>query len=174
MTELEQEYFEYLVNLINPDHAPYLKLLEQLYSTDYIIVKDDDNNRAEDGKNLRLDWLYEHNRKEDNDIWFAQFKACSVLEMMVALAIRMDENIMWNGFNRTSIWFSDMILSMGLEQYTDYNYDPESISTIVNAMMYYNIESNGQGGLFISPYNDTDMRDYSLWYQMQIYIQNKD
>ncbi len=32
---------------------------------------------------------------------------------------------------------------------------------------------DGRGGLFESPFEDVDMREHSIWYQMQIYIQNK-
>lgn len=178
MEGIELEYFEWIKSLVNPDKLPFDKLLEHLYEIDFISIKDDDNNRAIDGTDLRYTFCYEKGYSNadsffiTNDV-FAN-KSCSVLEMMVALANRMDENIMWNGYRRVHIWFFDMLASMGLDECTDCNFNPGFIDLSVNAMMYYNIEMNGKGGLFISPFNDVDMRDLSLWYQMQVYIQNKD
>ncbi len=178
MEGLELEYLDWIKNLINPDRLPYDCLIEHLYNINYVTVKDDDNNRAIDGTDLRYTFCYEKGYSSSdsyfivNDI-FAN-KPCSVLEMMTALARKMDENIMWNGYRRVHIWFFDMLANMNIDDMTDNNYNSGYIDIAVNAMMYYNIEYNGKGGLFVSPYNDVDMRELSIWYQMQQYIADKE
>ena len=41
MEGIELEYFNWLKNLINPDGLPYNYLLEDLYNTDFVVVKDE-------------------------------------------------------------------------------------------------------------------------------------
>ncbi len=177
MEGIELEYFNWLKNLINPDGLPYNCLLEDLYNTDFVVVKDDDNNRVTDGTDLRYIFC-EQQGMTPQDAFFLlddifRDKKCSVLEMMVAIANRMDESIMWNGTQRTHVWFFEMLNTMELLPYDDNNYESDMVQIIVQDMMQYNIQPDGRGGLFESPFEDVDMREHSIWYQMQIYIQNK-
>ena len=86
------KYFEWLCNLVKADKK-YILLLRRLYTKDYYWALTMDENRSEDGKNLRVRF----GEKIDG--------ACSVLEMLIALSLRWYTEIVSddgseNGFER--------------------------------------------------------------------------
>ena len=82
----------------------YQKLMLALYSEDFYWSVAHDENRAEDGIQLRR--AYE----DDSGLYCEKEGPCSVLEMFLALAIDCEEFIMYDPDlgNRTSIWFWEM------------------------------------------------------------------
>ena len=131
-----------------------------------------DMNRADDGTDLRYRFAYE------NDIDYRLVsdeldnRQCSVLEMMAALALRCEENIMHDPSkgDRTSKWFHDRLDSMGLTDMTDDNYDSGHVSRAVGIMLSRSYKRNGKGGLFTVRDNFRDMRKIEIWNQMCLYM----
>ena len=98
---------------------------------------------------------------------------CTVLEMMIALAIRCELDVAGDpsSENRTSHWFDVMLESMGLTQYTGDSYKDDSVANIIWKMQNHDYLPNGEGGLFKIP-NGTgfDMTKIEIWSQMNAYI----
>jgi hypothetical protein len=132
----------------------------------YLIPKDE--NRAEDGISLRYRFsrLYDYVDYDDLD------GPCTVLEMMVALAIRCEEDIMddANLGNRTKQWFWNMIVSLGLGSMTDSRFDERRVDNIIERFLDRDYEPDGRGGLFTVRHCDYDLRDVEIWYQMCWYL----
>lgn len=127
-----------------------------------------DANRYQDGIDLRKRFAYD-NRLTLGKIRMLNEYACSVLEMMLALCIRCEEHILNDPEigDRTSIWFKDMLKSMGLDQMDDTHFDEMEAEEIVDAMLYREYSSNGEGGLFTCERCPYDMRTLEIWYQAQ-------
>ena len=164
------EYFRWLVELVrdpNTSQMPYWMLLSKLFGTDYIYELEMDSNRAHDGLDLRLQF------EEETGYSLYLNRPCTVLEMMVALAIRCETDIMYipGKGDRTHIWFWDMIESLGLIGMTDNHYDEVMVKAVMFNFLNRMYEPDGRGGLFYVP-GRTDMRDTEIWYQMNAYLES--
>lgn len=161
-------YFEWLYNSVCekrfPKEVSYRKLLMYLHSIDFRYSITRDKNRAEDGVSLRYRFTY------DADLYLDD--PCSVLEMMIALAIRCEENIMDDPRfgNRTSQWFWGMIASLGLSNMTDDHFDKRFVSNVMERFLDREYEPNGKGGLFTIKNCDRDLRDIEIWIQLCWYL----
>lgn len=130
-----------------------------------------DRNRAEDGVSLRYRFAAYYNIDE-MDAMNALDEPCSILEMMIALAIRCEENIMDDPHvgNRTSQWFWGMIVSLGLGSMTDIRFDRSAVDIIIGRFLEREYEPNGKGGLFTIRHCERDLRDVEIWYQLCWYL----
>ena len=93
---------------------------------------------------------------------------CSMLEMMVALAIKA-ENIVGDSSvgDRTPLWFWSMIQSLGLLWTAeDENYDETKVIFIIDCFINHDYAENGKGGLFTVEDPPHDMRNVEIWNQM--------
>ena len=94
----------------------YRKLLRELHRIEFTYSIPMDGNRAEDGVDLRYRFGYENGYSSSMISVYLDNRMCSVLEMMIALAIRCEEHIMDDPDigNRTGQWFWNMIVNLGL------------------------------------------------------------
>jgi hypothetical protein len=177
MNKNEQRYFEWLCDKIIDDESnlKYSKLMSHLYDTIFVPVMEMDENRAEDGKGLRRRFELETQLPKYTiaDI-FQHRTACSMLEMMVALAIRCEETIMTDEEygDRTAMWFWNMIVSLGLGTMNDNRFDEKYINIVLDRFMDRQYKRNGEGGLFTIDGIKKDMRTIEIWYQMMWYLDN--
>jgi hypothetical protein len=97
---------------------------------------------------------------------------CSVLEMMIALAIRCEENIMDDPLigDRTRQWFWSMISSLGLSGMTDTRFDNKSVDRVLETFLDRDYKPNGEGGLFTIKRCEKDLRKVEIWYQLLWYL----
>lgn len=165
---MRDEYFEWLLRLIDDGRVcEYRKLLLYLDSTDFSIVIENDIYRAEDGTNLRSRFTHIYHRDSNRDT-----RPCSILEMLVALSLRCEEEIM-NDISigdRTAMWFWGMINNLDLSSMVDRRYDERTVRDRVLRFMDRKYSSNGEGGLFTVQNPRRDMRDVEIWYQMLWYL----
>ena len=98
-------------------------------------------------------------------------RPCSVLEMMVALAIKIEEQIMDDPDigNRTGLWFWKMIENLGLKNMRDAVIDTDYVEKIIFRFLDRNYQRDGSGGLFIV-HGHGDLRNVEIWYQMLWYL----
>lgn len=170
---IRDKYFEWMSELVCGDRfskeTSYRKLLKQLHRTEFRYHIPRDVNRWEDGVSLRRRFAYENSGIEYVEDFM--HGPCTVLEMMVALAIRceewMDDTSMGD---RTGQWFWRMIVSLGLGSMTDDRFDITYIEMVVDRFLDREYESNGKGGLFTIKNTDRDMRLYEIWFQMCWYL----
>lgn len=172
--ELINEYFEWIYQLVCKDTKglSYRKLLCKLYDTPFNYMIAMDGNRAEDGVDLRYRFGYECGFANSAVADCLDNKDCSVLEMMVALAIRCEEHIMDNPDigDRTGKWFLDMIVNLGLEKMTDDHFNKRYVESVLNRFLNREYNRNGDGGLFTVHHSRIDMRSVEIWYQAMWYL----
>lgn len=170
---ISNEYFEWLCDCVcahsKYDLVTFDKLLSHLHDVEFTYTIPKDKNRATDGIDLRWrftcerDWL---------DIPECLDGPCSVLEMMVALALRAEETIMDdpNIGNRTGQWFWGMIVNLGLGSMIDRRYDKERVDMVLERFLNRDYEADGRGGLFTLRHCDQDVRDFEIWRQLCYYL----
>lgn len=166
------KYFDWMYKRVcgdtNASRLSYRKLLEHLHTIEFTYILVMDSNRAEDGTDLRYRFAYENNYHGSMVVEYLDDRPCSVLEMMVALANRCEEDIMDDPEmgNRTGQWFWDMIVSLGLYEMNDWNFDPDYVDEVINIFLNREYKYNGEGGLFTVRNCKQDMRTVEIWYQM--------
>lgn len=170
--DVVNEYFEWLVGIAcaNNKAVSYRKLLTYLHDTEFIFSMPMDSNRAADGVDLR--YRFAHRYLGDDDAEYCITGPCSVLEMMLALAIRCEENIMDDPTmgDRTTQWFWGMIGSLGLGGMYDTNFDIFKAERIVERFLDRDYDPDGRGGLFTIRNYDYDMRTIEIWHQLCEYL----
>lgn len=174
---ISDDYFEWLYNKVCGEkfgnNISYRKLLVRLHNIDFRYSIRNDKNRALDGKSLRYRFAlvsYEH--KDIDAILDYLEGPCSVLEMMAALAIRCEEDVMDDPAigDRTRQWFWGMIRSLGLMTMSDDRFDPDLVDNVINRFLNREYEPDGRGGLFNVKNSIEDMRDVEIWWQMCWYL----
>lgn len=173
--ELKQEYFEWLYNVacVDRGHISYRYLLQHLHNVEFEYLIPRDQNRADDGIDMRYRFAIVCNYYESLDkILDILDGPCSVLEMMMALAIRCEENIMDdpNMGNRTAQWFWGMIVSLGLGSMNDSFYDEQAVDDILVRFLNREYEPDGTGGLFTIRHTTQDLRKVEIWHQLCWYL----
>jgi hypothetical protein len=174
---LRKEYFEWLCSKVIDDNSnvKYSKLMSCLYDSLFIPIMSMDENRTDDGKNLRYRFGRENNIPssaistylDNNDA-----RSSSMLEMMIALSIRCEETIMTDEEfgDRTGEWFWNMIVSLGLGTMNDLRFDEKYVNIVVDRFINRQYRRNGEGGLFTVDGIKKDMRKFEIWYQMCWYL----
>lgn len=164
-------YFDWLINFVcyGPAHIykkRYKKLLKKLFEQEFYFLIPLDDNRYEDGIELRAVYLEQHPDHE-KELSYRE-PPCSILEMMIALAIRIESAIMTDDRkgDRTSFWFWTMIETLGLKKYDDIHYDEYEVQRILDTFLERSYSPEGRGGLFFIPGTRKDLTKVEIWYQM--------
>ena len=111
-----------------------------------------DANREEDGIDLRYRFITEVGIPKNYQEVYAYLDGpCSVLEMMIALAIRCEESIMDDPDigDRTSEWFWLMMKNLGLDYMSDRKFDRDIAEEKISIFLDRRYKRNGEGGLFV-------------------------
>lgn len=170
---VKNEYFEWLCDIVVgtrfPREVSYRKLLMRLHSTTFIFQIPRDENRAEDGIELRYRFGMASGYTEEYECIEGP---CSVLEMMVGLVMRCEATIMDDPDygDRTGEWFWKMIRTLGLNSMTDTNFDRGYVDEVLNRFLNREYEPDGKGGLFYIKDCDRDLRNVEIWYQLCWYL----
>jgi len=178
--DMNKEYFGWMYRLVCPNgyfhgHS-FVNLLRYLHRTDFTYTIEMDENRMEDGLNLRYRFGYDKGYSDITIKEYLDLDPCSVLEMMVALAVRCEENIMDDPVvgNRTPDWFWAMIENLGLGGMNDYKFVTDCgndyVDELVDRFLNREYDRDGKGGLFTVKDCVYDLRDEEIWYQMCWYL----
>lgn len=171
---IENDYFEWMYDMMctGVTDKSYREIFEYLNLVEFVAVIPMDENRAEDGRNLRCRYAYENDFPSFQVIETFGRKPCSVLEMMIALAVRCEEAIMQNSEygDRTAEWFWEMMRSLGLAHMDDNCFSALEAGHIIYIFLNRMYKRNGQGGLFTIHDPRKDMRKIEIWYQMCFYL----
>lgn len=173
--QLRSEYFEWMYQLVCNDkydrNLSYAKLLGFLHTREFIYIVERDGNIADHGIRFRYQFGYENGYTDGEIAEYLDTRPCSVLEMMVSLAFKIEEHIMDDPAygNRTGQWFWNMIVNLGLGKMNDRQFDVDYVYSCVERLLYREYERDGRGGLF-TIHDNRDMRTAEIWYQAMWYL----
>lgn len=158
----EERYFDELYSTVfigKPD--TYYDVCWALHSMEFTYTVFLDKNRYADGISYR------------ERLGFDDVKSgCSVFEMMVALAVRIEEDIMDDPQYgcRIDQWFWHMFSNLGLNNYPDGEYDDDEVYSIVQSFLNRDYNRR-KGGMFrFRKPTPTPIEDVELWCQMSWYL----
>lgn len=165
------DYFDWLYfKIMSGQHnsnGSFRKLIALLHTIPFRYSVAYDENRAADGVNLR--WYYVNDGGYDDILeWKSK---CSVLEMLIALSINMENTIGEPGDDYSvAHWFWMMLDNLDLGDMSDNVYDKTYVYGRVSMFMDRTYEPDGYGNIFYMPGIRDDLRDVEIWYQMCWYI----
>lgn len=170
---LDESYFTWLYSQVgsvevDDPRKTYWDILRILYTKEFVWIIPNDDNRAEDGQDLRRAFLDESGQANEEPAW--QELGCSVLELLIALSQRLS----FQTDKPASEWFWVLIRNLGLKVYNDSRKIPaERIDDKLDSFIWRTYRQDGYGGLFPLESPAEDQRDVELWYQMSAYLLEK-
>lgn len=171
--QIINDYFEWLWNFIKcRGHSQNRKIITLLHNIEFRYSIPMDANREADGIDLRYRFITEVGiPKNYQEVYGYLDGPCSVLEMMIALAIRCEESIMDDPDigDRTSEWFWLMMKNLGLDYMSDRKFDRDIAEEKISIFLDRRYKRNGEGGLFVVN-GRRDLRKVEIWYQMCWYL----
>lgn len=166
----DEPYYKWLVSQIEfPVNfkESFDDLLHCLHQKEFVWVISGDDNRIQDGLDLRTDFKYKFDIP--NDFPELEFKEyVSVLEIIIAVS-RICEFI---GGGLASGWAWRLIDNLGLNHF----YDPldkeklHGVDEILEALIWRTYQRSGRGGFFPLLFPEEDQTKVEIWYQLNAYI----
>jgi hypothetical protein len=169
-TPLDEQYLTWLYARIGDvsEKRPsktYWSLLRLLYCREFVWLIPNDDNRVEDGRDLRYEFLDEAGLSGDVDPnWMGL--GCSVLELIFGVAKR----LVFEADGDFQHWVWELLTNLGLSGYTDRGFNERQVEDIVDRFIWRTYEPDGRGGLFPMPGVDEDQRNVEIFYQLCQYI----
>lgn len=169
-SQLDELYLTWLysqtgsVKVKNPSRT-YWSILKVLYRKEFIWIIPNDDNRVEDGRDLRYEFIDAEKIEDVNLDWMNL--GCSMLELLVGLSRRLS----FEAEGEPRVWFWDMMKNLGLDAYNDSKHIPaDDIDEQLNQLIWRTYEPDGLGGLFPLKWPEKDQRDIEIWYQLSAYV----
>ena len=172
---LDEVYLRWLysqvgnVKLKNPARTHWA-LLKQLYTKEFVWIIPNDDNRLEDGRDLRHEFLREAHLPDQVDPNWMEM-GCSMLEMLIALAQRLE----FETDIPVGEWFWKMLYNLNLSDLTDEagllgDYSEQDVDEILDEVSWRTYDPDGRGGLFPLEFAEEDQREVEIWYQQSAYV----
>jgi hypothetical protein len=169
---LDERYFDWLYAQVcsvelKSLSKTYRNLLHILYTKEFLWLIPNHDNRGEDGKSLRYEFLNDEeiDLTPKDEEWL--ILGCSFLELMVALARRLT----FEADKDESTWFWEMMENLGLNGLNDRELiNRQDVEDVLDRVTWRTYEYNGGGGLFPLVYPESDQREVEIWYQLSAYV----
>lgn len=168
---LENLYFNWLsAKVMHVTHrlTPSLSfdtLFKTLHNVEFVWFLPGDDNRAEDGKELRREFLLVGHIPDDVE-WRTMIP-CSVFEMLIAFSRRAELNSSTSAID----WFWEFLYNLNLDKANDASgVMPGEIVDVLEHFMFRNYRENGDGGLFPLGRETRDQTEIEIWQQFCDYL----
>jgi len=167
---LDELYLVWLYsNIGNPDlkspRRTFWKLARELFTTEFVWFVPNDDSRADDGRELRLEFMLDCEIPEVDPDWMGM--GCSYLEMLIGLSRR----LAFETDSNPKDWFWHLMQNLGLHEYNDATkFSPKDIEEVTERLTFRTYDADGQGGLFPLRNPDRDQTKVELWYQLGAYV----
>jgi hypothetical protein len=165
-SQLEYDYFTWLTSQIKvpaTNKNRYDDLFQRMHDTEFVWIVANDDNRQQDGADLRTEFLNGSRRKV--------FKhPVSLLEVLIALSRRAASS----SLNQTDpgIWAWKMLKNLRLTKASDplIGQKAQNVEEILEALIWRTYKRDGRGGLFPLKHPRDDQTKQEIWNQMNAYI----
>lgn len=180
-------YQIWLMKFIHFRYEGYQKLVHLLWNTPFEgkLIGLDENWIA---NGLFLRGYYE--RQTGHDLGIFKDYSCTVMEVLIAISMRIEEYIGYESVNET-LW--ELLKNLGLDKFGDKknklssekdekndgfdtfetNFDKKRVLVILQTWMKRRYESNGKGGLFPLKSTKRDQKQVEMWSQLNEYYHEK-
>jgi hypothetical protein len=161
-TQIDYDYFEWLISHIAvPNGKSYNELFEVMHNTEFHWTIPNDDNRIQDGIDLRGYFL---NGKKAT----IHLEGATLLEILVSLSKKVEFTA--GGSSRKWAW--RLLKNLRLHKMSDplAEADINRINDILDALIWRTYRADGRGGFFPLNYPEEDQTKVEIWYQMNKYV----
>lgn len=146
----------------------YWSLIRHLYTKEFVWLIPNDDNRVEDGRALRYEFMQETGYEFERE-WLRL--PCSMLEMLIALSRRLT----FEAEGQPRAWFWHLLRNIGLDKCNDAYLVNQSqlleVDHILDIVIWRQYDWSGHGGLFpLKREPRVHQKDVEIWYQMSAYL----
>lgn len=177
MMDIYEEYFNWLVDSLNLNAGykiQHYSLFKALHNISYEYFNVMDENRYQDGIDLRYRFGSDTNIPYYDITECIDICECSVLEMLVALILKIDNMITYDPKDSLKAeLFVDIAKSLGINEQINANFNQEYVNQCIFNWLHGQYEVNGQGGIITVQYPRQDMRTVDHWTQVMWYVNEK-
>jgi hypothetical protein len=165
MTTVDHEYYLWLTKKIDiPNKKSYLDLFETMHNAEFVWTVPNDDNRVQDGIDLRSEFLNIRGEGEIN------LGGATCLEVLIALSRRMA--FIADGGHHSSLWAWVLLKNLGLNRFPD-PFTSEKryrVNTILHDLIWRDYHPDGRGGFFPLQNPDVDQTKVEIWHQLNAYV----
>ena len=156
---LDEMYFKWLYSQVgdidakNPRHT-YWGLFKQLFSKEFVWIVPNDDNRIEDGRDLRYEFVDQSGLSDVDQAWINM--GCSMLELLIALSRRLAfeaEGQPWE-------WFYQMLVNTGLYEQDDKRIDETYVNAVLDKIIWRQIRNQRKWWSISSAQSKTRSNNY--------------
>lgn len=166
MTNRTDDYYGWLVEQIFiPNDNGYDTLFEKMYALEFMWTVPNDDNRVQDGLDLRTEFLNGSRGRLD-------LQGVSFLEVLVALSRR----VAFTAGGDASLWAWRLIKNIRLNKMSDPLTTERSrrVDEILDAVIWRTYDADGIGGFFPLKHPEKDQTKVEIWYQLNAYVIEND
>lgn len=171
MEELWDDYLQYLLWACGlQKQTRYSELFMFLHNVEFTYLLRRDQNREEDGLYLREDFIPPEEYSENNLNMFGAHW-CSVLEVLIALALRVDREYIGDPSEpHPERFLMEMLKNLGLTRFQDGRFVQSGAAKVLQRWMDRVFERDGRGSPFPVKHDPRDQRRLEISDQMISYI----
>jgi hypothetical protein len=169
LTKWIKAYFHWLEQQVRDEGRPthtYSEVMEMMFSKEFVWTVPNDDNRVQDGLDLRLDFLDES--EAPDSLRPEHLGPCSVLEVLIGLSRRL---AFMAGGNPEG-WAWQLVVNLELHRMADplSRTKQHQVNEKLDAVIWRTYRPDGTGGFFPLAWPDDDQTQIELWYQMNAYV----
>jgi hypothetical protein len=162
MTQIDYDYFEWLTSQINvPNRKTCNDLFERMHNLEFVWIVPNDDNRVQDGLDLRSEFVNGSRRK-------LNLKGVSFLEVLVGLSRR----VAFTAGGDSRNWAWRLIKNIKLNKMSDplTAEKANKVDEVLNTLIWRTYQKDGRGGFFPLNQIAEDQTKVEIWYQMNAYV----
>lgn len=169
---LDELYLEWLYNQVgdtglSDPSKTYWGLCRQMYVKEFVWFVPNDDNRVEDGKYLRRDFVDDLRLTNVDETWLEL--GCSMLELFVGLSRRLS----FEAGGESRDWFWCLVDNIEIRFNDTYDFPMPEVDEALDKVIWRTYSPDGDGGLFPLMDPQEDQRKVELWYQLCAYVLEK-
>jgi hypothetical protein len=159
------DYFLWLIGQIGvpeKNRNTYNDLFMRFYETEFVWIVPNDDNRLQDGVELRREFLGKRRIANLDSM------PVSMLEVLIALSRR----VAWTTDRPAEFWAWQLLENLRLTKSSDplTGRKAERVEEILEALIWRTYDMDGNGGFFPLNYPTDDQTKREIWDQMNAYV----
>lgn len=166
MKTLDHEYYIWLTEHIAvPNNKTYLGLFERMHNIEFVWIVPHDDNRVQDGLDLRSDFV--NRRGGAGELHLA---GATCLEVLVGLSHRLA--FIADGGHNSRQWAWTLLRNLGLNRFSDpiTPQQADRIDDILHKLIWRDYHADGRGGFFPLQNSVVDQTKIEIWHQLNAYV----
>ena len=177
-----EKYWNFLINKLrfvsNAKVGNHTYLLSYLFGKDFVWMPEFplDSDREEDGYALRHEFMSGllDERERDEFMMFCQMKKASCLEVLIALCIRICNEVYSDPSEGIEWLFWTMIDNLGIGWADDEDFDQDIVDRALNTWLYRQYSPDGSlGNIFVFPSQKYgNILEFTIWEQANLFMRD--